>query len=115
MSLKDAIRKATVGSKAEYKTTEIEFEGQKVVFRQPSLKQRKDLIEKSVVNKEIDGVSMQVWSVIYLTYDEQGNRVFDEADYDALMNKPAGGFVDLFSEHALKLLGNSVDEAEDKS
>jgi len=114
MSLKDDIRKLTVGSKTEYKTTEITFEGQKVMFKQPSLRQRKDLIEKSVVNKEIDGVAMQVWAVIFLTHDSEGNRVFDEADYDSLMNKPAGSFVDTFSEHALKLLGNP-DEEEEKA
>lgn len=110
MSLRDELRKITVGSKSDYKTIEIEYQGETVVFKQPSLKQRKEIIEKSVVNREVDGVAMQVWSVIYLTHDADGNRVFDESDYDALMNKPAGSFVDKFSEHALKLLGNAEEE-----
>lgn len=114
MSLKDDLRKLTVGSKSEYKTIQIDFKGSVVVFKQPSLRQRKDIITKSVgEDREIDGVSMQVWSVIYLTHDSEGNRVFDETDYDSLMEKPAGSFVDTFAESAMKLLGNmEEDEAE---
>ena len=111
MSLRDDLRKLTVGSKSEYRTTEIDYRGQKVVFKQPSLKLRKEILNRSVVDKEIDGVSVQVWSVIYLTQDAEGNRLFDDADYESFMEKPAGGFVDTFSEHAMALLGN--DEAEE--
>lgn len=110
MSLKDNIRKATVGSKSEYKTIEIDYKGETVVFRQASLKDRKNILNKSVENKEVDGVALQVWAIIYLTYDAEGNRVFDETDVDALMEKPAGSFVDTFAEHALKLLGNMEEE-----
>lgn len=113
MSLKDNLRKLTVGSKNEYKTIEIDYKGETVVFKQPSLKQRKTLINKSLDNKEVDGVALQVWSIIYLTYDTEGNRVFDDTDFDSLMEKPAGSFVDTFGESALKLLGNmEEDEAE---
>lgn len=111
MSLKDDLRKLTVGSKSEYKTIEIDFQGQTVVFRQASLRDRKNIIGKSVENKEVDGVALQVWAIIFLTYDAEGNLVFDETDFDALMEKPAGSFVDTFAEHAMKLLGN-MEEAE---
>ena len=110
MSLKDSIRKSTVGSKSEYKTIEMDFEGNTIVFRQASLRDRKEIIGRSVEDKEVDGVALQVWAVIYLTHDAEGNRVFDEADFDSLMEKPAGSFVDDFSEKALKLLGNMGEE-----
>lgn len=111
MSLKDNLRNLTVGSKSEYKTIEIDYQGETVVFKQPSLRQRKDIINKSIGdNKEVDGVSLQVWALIALSHDAEGNKVFDEADYEALMEKPAGSFVDIFGENALKLLGNMEED-----
>jgi len=109
------LRDLTIGSKSEYKTIEIDYKGEKVVFRQPSLRQRKDIITKSVGDdKEIDGVAMQVWSVIELTHDADGKRVFTPEDFDSLMEKPAGSFVDTFAESAMKLLGNmGEDEVEE--
>lgn len=115
MSLRDNLRKITVGSKNEYKTLEMDYEGEKVVFKQPSLRQRKDLIERSVINKEVDGVALQAWSVIYLTYDTEGNRVFDDADFDTFMNKPSGSFVDVFAEKAMSLLGNTETAVEEEN
>lgn len=115
MSIRDSIRGKTVGSKSEYRTIEHKFDGETVVFKQPSLRQRKQLIDKSVVGKEVDGVTMQVWAVIMLTYDVDGNQVFDDSDFDALMNKPAGSFVDEFSDKALSLLGNAEKEEEEAS
>ena len=114
MSLKDNLRQLTVGRKNEFKTIEMDYEGEVVVFKQPSLKLRKSIVEKSFVNDKVDGISLQVWSVIYLTYDAEGNRVFDEADFEALMEKPAGSFVDVFAEQATKLLGNGEKELEDE-
>lgn len=109
------LRDLTIGSKSEYKTIEIDYKGEKVVFKQPSLRQRKDIITKSVgADREIDGVAMQVWSVIYLTHGDDGKPVFTSEDYDSLMEKPAGSFVDTFAEHAMKLLGNmEEDEVEE--
>lgn len=109
-SLKDSIRNLTVGRKAEYRTIEIDYEGQKVVFKQPSQKVRRELFEKSTNGEKVDLVALQVWTVIALTHDSDGNKVFDDTDFDAIMNQPAGGFVDTFSEKALELLGNGGQE-----
>lgn len=111
MSLKDDIRKITVGSKIEYKTKEFDYNGHKVVFKQPTQKTRRDIIEKSTNdNGNIDSVSLQVWSVIYLTYDEEGNKVFSDADFDVFMQQPSGSFVDKFAEEAMDLLGNQENQ-----
>lgn len=115
MSIRDSIRSKTVGSKSEYRTIEMQYEGETIVFKQPSLRQRKQLVDRSIVNKEVDGVLMQVWAVIMLTYDAEGNQVFDESDFDSLMNKPAGSFVDEFSDKALSLLGNAEEEEPENS
>ena len=114
MSLKNDLRSLTVGAKSEYRTIEIDYKGSKVVFKQPSLKQRKEIITKSIdKDGNVDGVAMQVYSVIHLTHDSEGNKVFDEADYDALMEKPAGSFVDTFAESAMSLLGKPDEETEE--
>lgn len=111
MSLKDNIREITVGSKINYKTKEFDYEGNKVIFKQPTQKTRRDIIEKSTNdNGNIDSVSLQVWTVIYLTYDEEGNKVFSEADYDVFMNQPVGSFIDKFADQAMDLLGNQEDQ-----
>lgn len=107
--MKDSIRKLTLGKKTEFRTVEFDYEGTKVVFRQPSLGDRKKLVAKATTNGELDSVAFQVWTVIYLTYDEEGNRVFDETDFDSMMEQPAGGFVDKFAEQAVGLLGNSQE------
>lgn len=109
--MKDSIRKLTLGKKSEFKTVEHDHEGEKVVFKQPSLGDRSKLVRKSMVNGELDPVQFQIWSVIYLTYDQDGNKVFDETDYDSLLAQPAGSFVDTFAEKATELLGNSKEES----
>ena len=111
MSLKESIRELTVGSKIDYKSVEMDYNGETVVFKQPAQKVRRDIIEKSTKEDgNIDTVSLQVWTVIYLTYDQEGNRVFSEADYDVFMNQPVGSFVDKFAEKAMSLLGNPDDQ-----
>lgn len=110
-SLKDTIRNLTVGKKVDYKTVEMEYEGYKVVFKQPSQKIRRELFEKATKGEKVDLVALQVWTVIALTYDTEGNKVFDDADFDTIMNQPAGGFIDLFAEKAIELLGNGDQTA----
>lgn len=105
-NLKNAIRELTVGRNIPYKTTEIEYQGQKVIFKQPSQKVRRELFEKASKGDKVDLVALQVWTVIALTYDEEGNKVFDEADFDVIMEQPAGGFIEVFAEKAVELLGN---------
>ena len=111
MSLKDTIRQATIGVKAEYKTKEITYNGEKVVFKQPSQKVRRDIIEKSTKpDGNIDSVALQSWCVIYLTYDEKDQKVFSEGDFDTLMENPVGSFVDKFAEVAIELMGNPEEK-----
>lgn len=115
MGIRSAIRKATIDGKVEYKTKTFAYEGEEVVFKQPSQKVRQEIISKSVNDKDrIDPVLFNVYSVIYLTYDSEGEKVFSEADVDGFLNYPAGGFIDKFAEEATKLMGNMepVDSQE---
>lgn len=108
MGIKNNIRALTVDAKVEYKTTEITYEGNVVVFKQPSQAVRRQIIEKALAGERIDPVLFNVWSVILLTYDVDGARVFNDTDEESFLNKPAGGFIDVFAEEATKLMGNTV-------
>ena len=58
-------------------------------------------------------LSFLVWSVIHNTYVPNTDElVFDELDYDSLVDNPTGGFVDEFSEVAARLV--NVDTASKK-
>lgn len=111
MSIKN-IRNLTIGKKAEFKTKEIIYEGETITFKQPSLKERRDIIDASSNGDKLDTVSLQINSVITLTYDVEGNQVFSREDYDVLLSQPSGGFLDKFSEECLKLLGGNSQEEE---
>lgn len=116
MSLKDSIRKATVGAKKNFRTTELDFEGNKVMFKQLSQRERKELIGRCKDESgDIDGIELQIWSVIYMTRDpETGETVYTEDDYESLNEQPAGGFVEKFAEAAIALMSgdNPKDSQE---
>ncbi len=108
--LRDALRAATIGKAVECKKKEFEYEGSTVVFHQPSNKVRQDIINRSASGDKLNTVSFSVWVVIYLTYDVDGVRVFEDADYDSFMALPSGSFIDVFAAEAMKLLGNGEAE-----
>lgn len=111
MSLKNKLRELTIGASKKFRTKELKYEGETFVFKQLSYAARKDLINRSKDEKgELDNTKFQINSIIFTTYDEKGDLVFDHADFESLMAMPAGGFVDSFSEVALSLLGPEADE-----
>ena len=111
MGLKNEIRKATVDAKVEFKKKTLDYKGNTVVFKQPTQKMRREIVDKAVdENGKVDPIMFNIWSVIYLTYDEEDNPVFSAADEEGLAQQPSGGFVDTFAEYATSLMGNSQEE-----
>lgn len=109
------IRKLTADAKVEFKTKTYDYNGTTVVFKQPSQGQREEIIELSTKEDgRLSPVDFNIWAVIELTYDEEGNKVFGKADYDSFRNKPSGGFIEEFAEQALELMGNSKMKEEEK-
>lgn len=108
MSLKK-IRELTVGSKIVYETAEMTYDGEKVIFKQPSRREYRDLLKKATVDGELDVVSFQIWLVIFTTHDEEGNRVFSEEDFAMMIKMPPGGFIDKFAEVSSTLLGEKTE------
>lgn len=104
-SIRDQIRAATIGAKSEFKTELVDWNGVEVEIRQPTHKSRKELFNKCKdKDGNLDATEFLVWSVIRNTYIPKTNEtVFEAADYDALVEKPAGGFLDKFGEVAVRL------------
>ena len=110
-TLRDQIRAATLGEKSEFKNEIVTYNGVKVELRQPTVKVRKDLMDKSM-NEEgkINVLMFMTYGVIYNTYLPSTNElIYEGTDLDAMMEKPVGGFLDIFGERVANLL-NIEDE-----
>lgn len=125
--IRSKLRTITIGRPANFAKEVVEIDGEKIEVRQPSVKTRSILMKKSrdtsktkldkgEVSAEdvlatIDYGKMQVLAVIYCCFvpgtDEQ---IFSEEDYEALINQPAGGFVDDLSNVAMNLMNAKPEE-----
>ena len=112
MSTRNQVRSALL-SKSEFRKEVVEYNGIKVEIRQPSVKGRQKILRDATVDGTIDSMEFLTRSVIENTYmvgtDE---RVFEDADYDVLVNKPTGGFLDKFGEKCAELMNTSIDIEE---
>ena len=105
------IRNLTLGKPTTLRKIEFEYEGEKVYFHQPTRKIMKQLQQKSMVGGEFDFATYQALSVIYLTFDKDGNSIFNEADLESFMELPAtGGWFETFAE---KVASAFMDEVAD--
>lgn len=111
-SLRDALRAATIGSKKEFKRTQVEHKGNTFEFVQPALRERKDLIKKVTdADGNIDSVALMVEAVIALTVvPDTEVRVYEAADRESMMGFPSGSFVDEFAGKALAILNGTSEE-----
>lgn len=114
--MSQSIRDLTLGAKSKFRTKEIEYEGTKVQFRQLSLRERKELLERSKgTDGEIDNTKLQVNAVIAMTVDPvTDKKVFTKADFDTMMDAPTGGYVDTFVEAAMSLWGAEEDSGKEQ-
>ena len=104
-SLRDQIRAATVGESSHFRKKVVEWNGFKVEMREPSNKSKKELYKRCRDSEgNVDPIEFLVWSVIENTYvPDTDEKVFEKADYDSLMSKPAGGFIDKFGHAGMEL------------
>jgi hypothetical protein len=113
-SMRDKLRAKTVGAAKQFKSETVEFDGEKYIVRQPSVTQRGEILKKSKIStgdiERMDPCELQVWATIHCVYTPptpecpNGEQVFEEADAESLRGEPSGGYVDTFSEIALKLM-----------
>lgn len=116
---RDKIRAATLGNKGQFKTEVVEVNGVSVAVKQPSVGEREDMfaaIDADAGSSAVDYAKMfklMTWGVIKLTYVPDTNeRVFDDADYDELMNQPTNDWVDQLGETVLEVLNVEADQGK---
>lgn len=131
--IRKKIRGATIGRKAEFKRKSVKVNGVEVDVEQPSVASRAQIMKRSRdsnkvaktakgkdreeigaqdVLSSLDYGKMQAWATIYCAkVPDSDDMVYSEEDFDALLNRPAGGFVDKLSQAAMELM--NVDAEED--
>lgn len=116
MSNRDKLRALTVGAAKKFREKTVEFGGEKFVVREPSLAESKAIRSKAVQvsakgqDVKIDDVEFLVQAIIQLVHDEDGVKVFEAGDHEALMGQPAGGFVQVLGQAAVEMFSDAEAE-----
>lgn len=116
MSQRDAIRAATLGQNVPFKKEVVNYNGVDVEIRQPSHKSRRELFKKCTDESgKVDMLAFLAYAVILNTYvPGTEETVFEESDFEVMVAKPAGGFLDKYGSVAASLL-NVEEDIESKS
>lgn len=110
MSNAKSILAKTLGAKTNFKKTEFDFDGDKVYFHQPTRGELREINKKSTsADGQFDFLAFQMWSVIMLTKDAEGVRVFSDEHFDSFLSQPVGGWLDTFAEKALEIMSANSD------
>ena len=119
MADRGLLRSITVGSKREFKKELLEWEGNQFEIRQPSVRQRSEILKKARMTVgddegvSVDIAAMQVWSVICCVYAPDDTKpLFSDGDFESLLDMPAGSFVDKFATVAMSYINTNVEEVE---
>jgi len=114
MSTRKSVRDALLGKSPEFKKEVVDYSGIQVEIRQPSLKSRQAIMKRAQDKEgKTDIFEFLVWAVIentYLVGSEE--KIFEDTDYDTLVVRPAGGFMDKFGEVAAALMNVDEDVSE---
>ena len=122
MSIRDIVR--SKAANGEFRTKIVEIDGERILVKQPSVRGRNDLMELATKeNGKIDMAKFLILGLISNCYipddakDELGNRdpdaglkIWEDTDFDSLVEQPAGGLIDELGTVAAELL--NVDETE---
>lgn len=107
---RDKLRALALGT-ASVRKQIVEFEGASFEVRQPTIRERSELRERSVKGETLDILAFTVWSVIGQTFmPGTDQKVFEATDFDALASLPSGGLVDVLSGAISVLSSVSIDE-----
>lgn len=102
---RNKIRAATIGAKKNFRSEVVEYNGVEVEIRQPTVRARKTLYnECRDKDGNVDPMEFLVWCVVHCTYvPGTDDLVFEVGDHEAMLDQPAGSFVDQFGEKASEL------------
>ena len=128
---RNKLRELTLGRQAQFKKKMFDYyhpivEGDEVIgyeeepikveFRQPTIKERNELVNacRNPDTGRFDELEFVLQAALRFTYDPaSGQRLFEKADYAALSSQPAGGFVDQFGEEALSIVSLGKPQNKD--
>jgi hypothetical protein len=110
-STRDKLRAATLGAKNNFQKKVVTINGESFELRQMSIRDRSEVRALTVdENGFSDPYAFNVRSVIRCTYaPETGEKVFEDADFEALMDLPADSFMDLLVAEMAKMINVSTD------
>lgn len=116
MSKRDVLRSKTVGGAKKFRSKIVTVDGEDIEVRQLSVRDRLDVYNRSTKNGVLDPLQFQIWSIIATCYvPDTREKLFDDADYDSLMEQPTGGFVDQLSEAAIDMLNAEAKPTNDSA
>ena len=103
---RDSIRSSILGKKPKFAKEIVEYKNNRYEIRQPTLRARREIMNRCTGNDgTIDMMSALIYLCIYNTYiADTDERVFEESDYEALLEEPTGGFIDEISIIASSLM-----------
>lgn len=115
MTKQGDFRAAFLSAAADRKKEKVEWQGFEVEVREPSAKERAQIRKNAMKiqgeNIQVDQGELEVWSVIFCAYDrESGERIFHDADHDALLNLGAAT-LDTLARKTLPYISRNVEEA----
>jgi len=109
------IRKSLLAVPKRFDETEFEIEGQKVLIRKPSIKERNDLQKLSIKKEDgepfFDHLAFRINSIISCCIDKDTRKpIFQKSDYGTLLSYPTGSWVDKVSEKIEEVLYVDLEE-----
>lgn len=116
MGKRDDIRKATLGAASATKRETVEVNGQTVEIRQLSLARRDVVYERARDAKgKFQAAGLAAAAIIEMVYDpETDERVYETADFDALVGQEAGGWADTLGQKCIQMM-NGTKEAQEEA
>lgn len=116
MSARDKLRSKTVGKAKAFRTETVTVDGEQIEVRQLSVRDRLDVYNRSSKNGVLDPLQFQIWAVIATCFvPGTKERLFEDADYDSLIDQPTGSFVDQLSEAAINMLNAEAKPTNDSA
>jgi len=116
-SLRDNIRKATVGSKRTFKSEIVDLAGNKIEVRQLSISARRDYMDAAISSKEgereVDILKLQVNAIISSCYvPGTDDLVFESTDAKAIGDSVSGGYADEIWEAVQRMSNVTLEDAK---
>ena len=103
MNKREELRQATIGTRNPLRKIEVEYNDHTYEFRQPTIAEREAIRQGASFAGEglgelrMDMAKHSVLFVISQTYiPGTDEKVFEDGDFDTLLNAPTGGFVEVF-------------------